>query len=154
MIRILASTARFVTFAAVGTIMMASQVRPAQAQSNATYIASIPFEFQMNDKIHPAGSYQIQQVSSHTLRLSTVGGRHIGDVPVYPGDDARNGKAQIRFNKYGDVYFLREFAAQADGSRWHSVSRCSTTPGEKKAAHDWVQTKQTFTVALNAYPQR
>jgi hypothetical protein len=132
---------------------MLSGAKPAQAQSNVSYLADIPFAFQMNDVTLPAGEYRITQLSLRNLRLSDVGGKHAQYVMVYPGDDAKGEKAQIRFSRYGDRTFLRDFATKSDGDR-RSVSRCVVTRGEKQAAKDWVQTKQTFTtVALNEYPQ-
>jgi hypothetical protein len=153
MFRSFASIASALTLSAVGSLLMCAGVKPAQAQSNTVYSANIPFAFQMNDATLPAGTYQITQISPHSLRLSQVGGKHAGYVGVYQGDDARSERAQIRFTRYGERNFLRDFAAASDGTQHRSVSRCSVTAGEKQAAHDWVQTKQTFTVALNAYPQ-
>jgi hypothetical protein len=110
----------------------------------------------VDDDLPPAGAYHITQVSPHSLRLSEVGGTHAGYVLVFPGDDAPNEKAQIRFTRYGKDSFLKDFSTASDGSPHRSVSRCSITQGEKRAAQKWiVETKQTFTTAaLNAYPQR
>jgi hypothetical protein len=153
MFRSFASIANALTLAGVGSLLMLSGARPAQAQSNIVYSANIPFAFQMNDATLPAGTYLITQASPHNLRLSQLDGKHVQYVAVYPGDDAKSQKAQIRFTRYGERNFLKDFATASDGSR-RSVSRCSVTPGEKRAAKDWVQTKQTFTtVAMNVYPQ-
>jgi hypothetical protein len=153
MFRSFARTASALTLAGLGSLLMLSGAKPAQAQSNLVYSANIPFAFQMNDATLPAGTYLITQASPHNLRLSQVGGNHAQYVAVYPGDDAKSQKAQIRFTRYGERNFLKDFATASDGSQ-RSVSRCSVTPGEKRAAKDWVQTKQTFTtVAMNVYPQ-
>jgi hypothetical protein len=153
MFRTTASTASAVTLAAVGSLLMLSGARPAQAQSNIAYSANIPFAFQMNDATLPAGTYLITEVSPHTLRLSQASGNLVKFVSVYPGDDAKGENGQIRFTRYGERSYLMDFAAVSHGPR-RSVSRCVMTRGEKRAAKDWVQTKQTFTtVALNVYPQ-
>jgi hypothetical protein len=155
MFRSFASTASSLTLAAVGSLLLCSGVKPAQAQSNRSYSVNIPFAFQMNDALLPAGAYHITQVSPHSLRLSEVGGKHAGYVQVFPGDDAPNEKAQIRFTRYGKDSFLKDFSTASNGSPHRSVNRCSITQGEKRAVKDWVQTKQSFTtVALNTYPQR
>jgi hypothetical protein len=149
MFRTIAST----TLAAFGSLLMLSGAKPVQAQSNAVYSANIPFAFQMNDATLPAGVYHITQLSPRNLRLTDAAGKHAQYVMVYAGDDAKSEKAQIRFSRYGERTFLRDFATKSDGSR-RPVSRCIVTPGEKRAAKDWVQTKQTFTtVALVEYPQ-
>jgi hypothetical protein len=131
---------------------MCSGAIPAQAQSPVSYVADIPFAFHMNDTLLPAGKYQITPISQNNLRLSQIDGKQVGYVGVYRGDDARSEDAQIRFTRYGKSTFLRDFTAAGSGRR--AVSRCHVTRGEKQAAHDWVQTRQTFTtVALNVYPQ-
>jgi hypothetical protein len=154
MFRSFASTASALTLTAIGSLVMLSGAKPAQAQSNVVYSANIPFAFQMNDVSLPAGEYQITQISPHNLRLSAMSGKkQVQYVAVYPGDDARSQRAQIRFTRYGDRNFLRDFAAAPNGSL-RSVSRCPVTRGEKQTAKDWVQTRQTFTtVAMNVYPQ-
>jgi hypothetical protein len=152
MFRSIASTVNALTLAAAGSLLMLSGATPVQAQSNAVYSANIPFAFQMNDATLPAGTYLISQTSPRNLRLTDARGGHAQYVMVYPGDDAKTERAQIRFSRYGDRTFLRDFATKSDGDR-RSVSRCVVTSGEKRAAKDWVQTKQTFTVALIEYPQ-
>jgi hypothetical protein len=151
MFRSIASSVNALMLAAFGSLLL-SGATPIQAQSNVVYSANIPFAFQMNDATLPAGTYQIIQVSPHILRLGQVGGRHTSYVGVYPGDDAKTERAQIHFTRYGDRTFLRDFATASEGYP-RSVSRCPVTRGEKQAAKDWVQTRQTFTVALNVYPQ-
>lgn len=153
MFRSIASTANALTLAALGSLLMLSGAKPAQAQSGIVYSANIPFAFQMNDVTLPAGEYLISQTSPRNLRLTDAQGGHPQYVMVYPGDDAKNEKALIRFNRYGERSFLRDFAAAPDGSSHRPVSRCSVTKGEKQAAKERVQTRQTFTVALNEYPQ-
>jgi hypothetical protein len=153
MFRSIASTANALTLAAIGSLLMLSGAKPAQAQSDIVYSANIPFAFQMNDVTLPAGKYLISQISPRNLRLTDARGGHPQYVMAYPGDDAKTEKAQIRFTRYGERTFLRDFATASDGSQHRSVSRCTVTTGEKRAAKDWVQTKQPFTVALNEYPQ-
>jgi len=139
-----AARANALTLAAFGSLLLLSGAKPAQAQSNIVYTANIPFAFQMNDATLPAGTYRITQDSPHSLRLSQANGMHPRYVNVYAGDDAKTERAQIRFTRYGERTFLRDFATSADGSPHRSVSRCAVTPGEKRAAKDWVQTRQTF----------
>ncbi|HEX6771453.1 MAG TPA: hypothetical protein VF126_05470 [Acidobacteriaceae bacterium] len=142
------------TCAALALLLGTALTGPAaQAQSNVSYVAAIPFAFQMNDATLPAGRYQITSVSPLLLHLIEVGGKHVGYVAVHPGDDARSERAQIRFTRYGNRYFLRDFATASGGALRRSVSRCSVTRGEKQAAKELVVTKQTFTtVALNTSP--
>jgi hypothetical protein len=154
LLRSFAPTARSLTFAAAGSLLMLCGANPAQAQVH--YVVDVPFAFHVNDQTLPAGKYMVTPNSSQgNLRLNEIGGKHSGYVLVYDGEDARNEAAVMRFNRYGNTNFLRDFSTAATGYERRSVSRCSTTKAEKQAAKDWVQTRQTFTtVALNVYPQR
>ena len=155
LLRSLAPTARSLTFAAAGSLLMFSGASPAQAQSPVSYVANIPFAFHVSNQTLPAGKYEIIQNSSQrSLRLNEIGGKHRAYVLAYQGEDARSDRALIRFNRYGNDNFLRDFSPAPTGSGWRSVSRCSVTRAERQAQKESVQTKQTFTtVALNVYPQ-
>jgi hypothetical protein len=150
-------TAGSLTLAAAGSLLVCSGATPAQAQLPHSYIVDIPFAFSMNNQTLPAGKYVVTpSISPQSLRLKEIGGSHTGYVLVHDGDDARNEQPAMRFTRYGHAAFLRDFTGAATGLGRRSVSRCSTTAAEKRAAKDWVQTQQTFsttTVALNAYPQ-
>ena len=104
----------------------------------------------------PAGRYVVTpSISPQSLRLQEIGGSHAGYVLVFDGEDARNEEPVMRFTRYGNAAFLRDFTGVSTGLGRRSVSRCSVTAAEKRAAKDWVQTRQTFsttTVALNVYP--
>ena len=155
MFRSFARSARSLTLAALGSLLMYSGANPAQAQMPVSYVADIPFAFHVNSETLPAGKYRITpSTSPHGLRVNEIGGKHSGFVLVYNGEDAKNEGAIIRFTRYGNANFLRDFSTQALGPERRSVSRCSVTAAEKRAQKDWVQTRQTFTtVALTVYPQ-
>jgi hypothetical protein len=156
MFRSFARTASSLGFAAAGSLLLCSGVNPAQAQSPVGYIVDIPFAFQMNNQTLPAGKYQVRLRSSpQDLTLTEIGGKHhTGYAVVYGADDAKNENAVMRFTRYGNATFVRDFSPAATGTLRHFVSRCSVSAAERRAEKDWVQTHQTFTtVAINAYPQ-
>src|SRR5579859_4463634 len=138
MFRSFARSARSLTLAALGSLLMCSGVNRAHGQIPVSYVADIPFAFHMNSQTLPAGKYRITPVTSpQGLRLNEIGGKNGGFVLVYPGDDARNvGSAVIRFNRYGNANFLRDFSTEALGPELRSVSRCSVTTAEKRAQKD------------------
>jgi hypothetical protein len=155
LLRWFAPTARSLTFAAAGSLLMVSGASPAQAQRAVSYVANVPFAFHVNSQLLPAGKYDIRpDTIKGGLRLREIDGKHSAFVQVYNGEDARNETAVVRFTRYGNDNFLRDFSAPPNGPGWRSVSRCSVTRAERRVQKEWVQTKQTFTtVALNVYPQ-
>ncbi len=130
------------------------------AQAHPTYLVSIPFDFHMNDKVMPAGSYEIVPLSPHTIRFRALGSKVTADLLVYPTEEAgRVASGQLRFARYGNLNFLREFAPNTDQSGPHPASRCVRTRGEKQAARNLsivatAQAQQPTEIAINATPQR
>jgi len=113
MFRHIAHTATSLTLAAIGSLFLSAGVNPAQAQGHAAYVAEIPFDFGMHDAVFPAGTYQITPLSQKMLRLNLVGGTRMGYLMVFPADDASNvATGRLKFTRYGDLYFLRQFSAR------------------------------------------
>ncbi|GAC1361855.1 MAG: hypothetical protein NVSMB3_10120 [Acidobacteriaceae bacterium] len=130
------------------------------AQAHFTYLVSIPFDFHMNDKVMPAGSYEIVPLSPHTMRFRAMGSKVIADLLVYPTQEPGTvPSGQLRFARYGNLNFLREFSPSAERTGPHSASRCVKTPGEKQAARNLntvakAAAQQPTEIAINATPQR
>jgi hypothetical protein len=140
MFRHIAHTATSLTLAVIGSVLTLTGVSSARAQAYPTYVAAIPFAFGMNDVVFPAGRYQITLLSQHALRLSVVGGTSKASLMVFPSDDASKATTgQLRFMRYGDLYFLRQFTAPHEGSGWQAVSRCLPSANEKRAAKEWME---------------
>jgi hypothetical protein len=137
--RHIAHTATSLTLAAIGSLFLSAGVNPAQAQGNAHYVATIPFDFGMHDAVFPAGTYQITPLSQKMLRLDLVGGTRMGYLMVFPADDASNvATGRLKFTRYGDLYFLRQFSAPKEGREWAAVSRCVPSTNEKRVAKEWM----------------
>jgi hypothetical protein len=110
-----------------------------RAQGNAAYVAEIPFAFGMDDAVFPAGTYQLTPLSQKMLRLNLVGGTRMGYLMVFPADDASNvATGRLKFTRYGDLYFLRQFSAPKEGREWEAVSRCVPSTNEKRVAKEWM----------------
>lgn len=160
MFRQIAHTATSLTLAVIASLCVSAGANPAEAQENANYVAAIPFAFGISNAVFPAGSYQITPLSPQLLRLRLVGGTREGYLLVSPGDDANKATTgRLQFTRYGDRYFLRQFAAPNGGERWHAVSRCLPSKNEKRVAKEWMQQARAHVpagvdVAVNPTDQR
>jgi hypothetical protein len=139
MFRHIAHTAISLPLAAIGSLLLFAGVNPAQAQENAHYVAAVPFDFDIEDAVFPAGIYQLTPLSQHALRLEVVGGTRAAYVLVFSTEDAIGTRTgELRFTQYGSRYFLREFSAPEQGHGWHAVSRCVRSADEKRVAKEWM----------------
>jgi hypothetical protein len=137
MFRHIAHTATSLTLAAIGSLLLSGGVNPAQAQGHAAYVAEIPFAFGINNAVFAAGTYQITLLSQNALRLSVLGTTR-AYLMVFPADDAsKAATGHLRFTRYGNRYFLREFSAPDQGQEWQAVSRCIPSADEKRVAKEW-----------------
>jgi len=149
---------RYLAYAAAALILSALSLCTStmQAQGHPTYLVSIPFDFHMNDEVMPAGSYEIRTLSPHIIRLRALGNTRTADLLVFPTQEpGRVPSGQLRFARYGNVNFLREFSPNTDQTGPHPASRCVRTRGEKQAARNLstvvrLQTPQATEVAINA----
>jgi hypothetical protein len=157
MFRHIAHTATSLTLAAIGSLFLSAGVNPAQAQENARYVAAVPFAFGIGNEVFPAGTYQIKPLSQNMLRFNLVGGTRMGDLMVFPAEDASEATiGRLQFTQYGNRYFLREFSAPDQGQGWQAVSRCNPSADEKRAAKEWMaraHAPQGVDVAVNSADQ-
>jgi hypothetical protein len=84
----------------------------AQAQSQARARATVPFEFSLDQKSMPAGTYEVSQLNDKVLvvrNLETKDARLlIASMNVQADEGAGIPHAKLVFDKYGDQYFLRQ----------------------------------------------
>jgi hypothetical protein len=92
-----------------GLILATLGAASAQAQSDHSLVAKIPFAFWLQQEKFPAGEYVVDPLQSGYLRLhSSDGGSVILHVlPNYSRPNLEP-KGKLIFNRYGDQYFLRE----------------------------------------------
>lgn len=134
----ISSLKSFATVLIVSAVVLGSC--RSQAQEKRTYFASIPFEFHLSHGIMPAGSYEIMSLNSHMMRFRALGTTKTEDLLVYPVTESDTiPSGQLRFNRYGGISVLREFAAPANHSGLHSVSRCIPTRKEKQMGRNLKQ---------------
>jgi hypothetical protein len=76
------------------------------AASN-TQTANVPFEFHVGDKVMPAGTYHVSQLTSQTLLIRQDGQKAQQVTLTFPADrTGRDGSPKLVFHKVGDQYFL------------------------------------------------
>ena len=71
----------------------------------------VPFDFYLGDQLLPAGEYQFNMDSSNgaaapSIMVQSTNGQGIGMLAALPGVHADRATNQLRFNQYGQKYFL------------------------------------------------
>jgi hypothetical protein len=98
----------------VGSMAVAAQ---AQDSGHTKLIANIPFQFNVGEKMLPAGEYTVTQVNPDSDRV--VLQLRSKDVSVVIQMDRVIGKqegAKLTFNRYGNQYFFAQaWTGQSDG---------------------------------------
>lgn len=141
------SITSFVASGLVSCALAIGAATPSFAQSTTLAQADIPFAFQVNGKLMPAGTYLISQDNS-IMRLSNSG-KHAQALAMALPDNgvqpATEGK--ITFNKYGDHYFLHNVSVAGSSTSY----RCPTTKQEKNIVRE-LRNQQPTEVAVNVIP--
>jgi hypothetical protein len=78
----------------------------------------IPFDFSLNDRLLPAGTYSIELIAQTVLLIRDSHGAFVTSVMTIPaGTREIPQKSQIVFTRYGDEYFLSRafFAGYSTG---------------------------------------
>lgn len=91
-------------------ILMLAFCLPVIAQSGPTLIANIPFNFELGDKVMPAGEYQLKLTTSWypaILLTSTDMQQSMYVLSGIPGTSRNStGRTFLSFNRYEDRNFL------------------------------------------------
>ena len=92
----------------------------ASGQTGKTVRANVKFDFQIGDRIYPAGEYRIESISFQNDNILQI--RSVGDVnknQIILANYSNAGKRQtpkLVFQQYGESYFLTEIFL--DSGRW------------------------------------
>ncbi len=131
------TTIRTIAVAAFVAIASLSQTVIAQTGQPATRI-DVPFAFDYGTQHFAAGVYTVSIRDKNILTLS--GGKSSAWAMIQAGyDPTQNKSGYVVFRKYGDRYFLTEFAP-ASGSLHASVSESNA---ERRAARDYAASHLT-----------
>jgi len=90
------------------TLALICTTAPCWAQFSRQVVATIPFEFTVNDLTLPAGEYATWEIMQGAYAMgNTNGERHTLSL-TYPVAMNQTRLAKLVFRKYGDKYFLAE----------------------------------------------
>jgi hypothetical protein len=101
----------------------------AQSSARTTVVANIPFEFNVHEKVMPAGDYTLTQINPSSdrvvLQLRSKDGESSAMVQMGNQIGAAKDHARLVFRRYGNRYFFAEVWAdgEANGLR---ASKCRT----------------------------
>jgi hypothetical protein len=82
----------------------------ASGQTGKTLRANVKFDFQIGDRIYPAGEYRIETISTdHVLLITSVGDANKKQI-ILAGYSNRSKRQtpKLVFQKYGESYFLTQ----------------------------------------------
>jgi hypothetical protein len=103
------------------TTLLVSVAVSAQAQSQATIVSDVPFNFYVGEESLPAGACTVKATNGDGSMLiirSSEGGKSM--ITLSNSATGKQGRARLIFNKYGDQYFLR--AVWSDGREGRMLS--------------------------------
>jgi hypothetical protein len=79
------------------------------AQSKPPIKVSVPFNFVAGAKTLPAGEYQVQADRPHLAWIQSADSKTVLNLISNSAENAQmNGVAALKFNRYGDRYFLSQ----------------------------------------------
>lgn len=88
-------------------LFVALSVAPAHAYSTSVKMkAHIPFEFTVAGKTFPAGEYTFEPFATRVLLIRSTDRRYATTVTTSPVQPESETKAEVRFIRYGDQYYL------------------------------------------------
>jgi hypothetical protein len=88
--------------AALGSFMLAQD----------TVVAKVPFTFQVNQQVLPAGNYTFEQLQSEDLKPLSIHGEGKNVVALSSTVGESNGVAKLAFRRIGNQYVLTRIAGQ------------------------------------------
>ena len=131
------TTIRTIALASLVAFASLSQTAIAQAGQPSTKV-NVPFAFDYGTQHFAAGVYTVSMRDKNILTLSS--GNRSAWAMIQAGYDPTQNKAgYVVFRKYGDRYFLTEYAP-ASGSLHASVSESAV---ERRAARDFAANRLT-----------
>ena len=119
------------TFAMLSLFLLLA-VTSVQAQSGGSLQVNIRFDFQIGDKVLPAGDYTVRPLTRNTMLVKSTDGSEIQVAMAWDAVDP-SGKAnrnKLVFHRYGNQYFLSQ-VWMTRGGDGHELP---TSKAEREAA--------------------
>jgi hypothetical protein len=98
----------------------------ASAQTTKTLRANVKFDFQIGDRIYPAGEYRIDSISTdRILQIRSVGVANRTQLILANHSNAGKGQTpKLVFQKYGERYFLSQILLNSEWAYSITPARC------------------------------
>jgi len=126
-------------YGALMILALALIVSVPMTQAQARTRANVPFDFSLDQKSMPAGTYEISSVSDKVLVVRNLDTREarllIASMHVEASQGSDTPHAKMTFRKYGDQYFLAQI--------WDGQNRTGIAFPESKREKE-LQTASTF----------
>ena len=126
-------------YGALVILVLALIVSAPMAQAQARTKAQVPFDFNLEQKLMPAGAYEIASMSNNVLAVRNLDTREgqllIEPMKKHASQAAEIPHAKLVFRKYGDQYFLAEI--------WNGQSSIGVAFPESKREKE-LQTASNF----------
>jgi len=101
------------TFVILATLSLAAT--SLVAQSKPVIKANVPFDFMVGAKTLPAGEYRIQTERPNLVLIQGSDSKFNTNLIAHSAQDTQmSGVAALRFNRYGDRYFLSQVWTGSD----------------------------------------
>ena len=85
------------------------------AQSKPVITANVPFNFMVGGKMLPAGEYRIQTERPNAVLIQSRDSKTNANLTAHSAQNTEmRGVAALRFNRYGDRYFLSQVWTGSD----------------------------------------
>ncbi len=119
------------TFAMLGLFLVLA-VGSVQAQSEGSLEVNIRFDFQVGNKVLPAGEYTVRRLSQNSMIVESADGgeRVIAQIPGRVERGRMMTREKLVFHQYGDKYFLTQIWMVRDGDG----RELSTSKAEREAS--------------------
>jgi hypothetical protein len=110
------------TFGILATLSLAAT--SLLAQSKPLIKVNVPFDFVAGAKTLPAGEYQVHTERPSVVLIQSMDSKSNMNLITHSAQDRQmDGVAALRFNRYGDRYFLSEVWTGSDLGRQLPKSR-------------------------------
>ncbi len=110
------------TFGILATLSLAAT--SLLAQSKPLIKVNVPFNFVAGAKTLPAGEYQVHSERPFLVSIQSIDSKSNMNLITHSAQDRHmDGVAALRFNRYGDRYFLSEIWTGSDVGRQLPKSR-------------------------------
>ena len=103
---------RMTALAFLAATLISMTAVPAHAQDGIVE-ARIPFDFNVGDRVLPAGAYRISYATQTAILVSSLDGRFHAITATSIADGQPGGDGVLVFTHYGNHYFLHEMLCSA-----------------------------------------